>query len=148
MNQEFIQLAEDQVTQALVAGTGQFLAQRDRAAFNSFDRIFVGIALNAPQLWVMGMRTVLAEEGSMVAQVHEVTVQLAVMAGEPELAKAAAVDYVWAVDQALRYPAAPWDIRVTRVFVQSHEYGPVYTKGQSFTRFPEVKVAVLMQEVP
>ena len=145
--QLFIQLALDQVQAALVCGTEALLTSRNREAFNSFNRMFVGMAQNPPQLWVMPERTVLAEEGSMIASVSDLRVAAAVVAGEPEQVVLAAVDYVWAIDQALRYPAKPWDARIMRVFVGSHEYGPVYVRTSGFARYPEVKVFVQMQEV-
>lgn len=143
---EFIELALSQVQGALMQATPALLESLNLAPFTAVDRVFVGQAPNPPQCWVMPVRTVFADEGSNVEEASSLVVTAAVSGGDPEALGAAAISYVWAIDEAIRQWAA-WDARVMRVFIQEHDYGKLYAKGGAFTRFPDVHVLVEMQEV-
>jgi hypothetical protein len=154
---EYISLAVREVQRAIREGTPALLGATELPELTSVERIFTGMAKNPPQAWVMPMRSQFGAEGSLINQVHQLTVKIAVTGGEPELVGEAALRYVWAVDEAIRGWGLPtmtiggqptaWDARVMRVFVTEHDYGPVWEKDRTFARLPELHLAVQMSEV-
>lgn len=140
------------MVQAIIANdTAALLAAMEtaRAPFTSVGFAFTGMLKNPPQAWVMPHQTAFDPEGQRQEQSDLVTVKLGIVAGEPELLVASVLDYVAAVDTALRNATvSELDPSVLRLFVQMHDYGPLFSgeKG-GFAVFPEMHLVVERLEV-
>jgi hypothetical protein len=143
---EFIDLALGQVQRAIATATPALFEERHLDPLNSVERVFAGMAKNPPQCWVMPKNTVFADQETLVGQVHQLTVKIAIAGGDPEAVGAAAIAYTRVVDEAIR-EWCKWDARVMRVFIQMHDYGQLYEAKTGFVRFPDLHLMVQQQEV-
>lgn len=147
---EFIQVAIDGVLGLLRGHTAELLAGMDtpRDPFTHFGVAFRGQAMNAPEVWVEPVNTVFDDEGTAIHQISHLRVKLAVTAGDPETLTYAVLDYMRAVDLAIRqneFLEMGGD-GVMRVFVNEHNYGALRQAGTAFAAFPEIYVLVEMNE--
>ena len=146
---QYMRTALDVVQSILISDTPALLAAMTtpRDPFTSVGRAFVGLAPAPPQCWVMPQRTTPKTEGTIVASASEITVKAGIVGAEPEMVADAAIDYINAIDMALR-DALPqeFDFTVLRIHIQEHDYGPLYERGKTFARFPEAHLVVHMEE--
>ena len=146
---QYMRTALDVVQSILINDTPALLAAMTtpRDPFTSVGRAFVGLAPAPPQCWVMPQRTTPKTEGTIVASSSEITVKAGIVGAEPEMVAEAALDYINAIDMALR-DVAPQalNVAVLRICIQEHDYGPLYERGKTFARFPEAHVIVHMEE--
>ena len=121
-----------------------------RAPFNSIGREFVGIMPSPPQAWVMPVRTEIRDQENTLPQQSVVTVKIGIVGAEPETLVDMALDYVRAVSNAVLMadPANDWGPNIIRVHPQVQDYGPLYERGTTFARFPEVHLVVTHEEPP
>ena len=125
-----------------------------REPFVDFGQQFAGVVQNWPSVYVMPVRTVHdPEEQNTRHQAHQVKITIAVSATEPDLVTDAAMAYMTAVDAAIaQSDPADWADAVTagtvlRVFVQTHDYGPLFQRGGMLARFPELDLLVETEEL-
>lgn len=146
---EYIRPALAAVTAVITKYSPDLLAAIERPPFAEYGRVFTGQLKNPPSLWVMPARTQLGEEGTFLKQQSIVTLKLGLVAGEPELLVDLVLDYVRAVTDAIFMadPGDDWGPSILRVFPQVHDYGPLYEKGHTFARFPEVHLVIDHAEV-
>jgi len=120
-----------------------------RAPFTLIGREFIGILPSPPQAWVMPVRTEIRDQENTLPQQSVVTVKIGIVGGEPEAMVDMALDYVRAVSDAVLMadPANDWGANIIRVHPQVHDYGPLYERGTTFARFPEVHLVVTHEEL-
>ncbi len=124
----------------------------DREPVREFGRQFTGIVGNMPAVYVMPRRTLFDPDTQGVANMaHEIQITLAVGGSEPGQVTDAAMVYVRAVHQAILEADAAREITVTggqvnRVYIASHDYGPLWEKGGGLARFPEIELIVEAME--
>ena len=130
--------------------TGAILAAlpTPRSPFTQFGFAFTGISMNPPGAWVMPRSTEVGDDGNLLPQVDQITVKLAIVGSDPEDIADQTLDYVKAVDQALRDAAvAEIDPTILHLHPQLHDYGPLYEHAAGFGKFPEIHVVVERVEV-
>jgi hypothetical protein len=144
-------IALDSIEGILQTDTEALLAAMPtpRDPFREFKRAFSGIMLNPPTVWSMPRMTTIGEEGQFLEQVHLVTVKFGITGSDPDLITDAALDYMRAIDLALRNATvAELDPTILHLHPQQHDYGPLYADGKGFARFPELHVVVESVEAP
>jgi hypothetical protein len=123
-----------------------------RESFVDYGKEFTGVVANFPSVWVMPVRTSFDAELDGRRQAHQVKVTMAVTGSEPDEVTDAAMAYMKAVDTAI---AASWPAdwvgavsggQVLRVFVEGHDYGPLFGKEGGLARFPELDLVVEVME--
>jgi hypothetical protein len=148
----FIRTALDVVQTIIERDTPALLAamNKPRDPFRQVGRAYTGQLPNPPAAWVMPRTTAFASEGQLISQADLITVKIGIVGAEPEAIADAALDYVKAVDLALRNAAAgELDATVMRIYVVQHDYGPLFGGAAGgFARFPEVHLQVERVEVP
>ena len=72
------------------------------------------------------------------------TVKFGVNGRDPDQVTADAMSYMLAIDQAIE--AAATLPQISRVFVQEHDYGPLFQKDGNFAKFPELHLLVEVYE--
>lgn len=137
---DFIRTAIERVKQQLEHTTPELLTAAGVTPFRKFGYVFTGVSPNPPELWVEPRRTQFDPEGQLQNQQHELVIKLAVMGSSPEQIAEAALVYVKACDDALS--TIQFDQTMLRVFIAEHDYGPLYSLGGGFARFPELHVVV------
>ena len=148
---EYIKAAIDAVLAALAKRMPAALPV-DREPIVEYGRQFTGIVANMPALYVMPRRTLFDADAQGVENMaHELQITLAVSGSEPGDVTDAAMIYVRAVHQAIAAADAAREItveggQVGRVFVVSHDYGPLFEKGGGLARFPEIDLLVEVAE--
>lgn len=137
------------------ARTPALLAAAGKLVFAEVNESWTGAVLNFPAASVMPNRTEFDDEGHLVHAMHQLTVRLSLSANTPDELTADAKKYVRLVDQAIRESDAAGDWKntlangnVLRVFVQGHDYGALYEKGNRLAKYPELFVWVETEEVP
>lgn len=119
--------------------------------FVDIGEVFTGVMDNAPEAWVMGVRSQMDDEGNVWNEKHTVTVKFGVTATDPDDLGQAARVYMKAITDAVN-SAAPADWTAAggsvpnRVLVYEHDYGPVFEKGGVLARFPEAHIDVEVYE--
>jgi hypothetical protein len=149
---EFIEPIVENVIAVLETRTPELLEGLD--PFVQFGKQFTGVAVNFPAVWVMPVRTVLdPEQQHLRHQAHQLTVKFGVSASDPDQVTTLAMRYMELIDQALLASdgGSDWDGvlqagSVLRVFVQGHDYGPLYERGGIMSRFPELDLVVETSE--
>jgi hypothetical protein len=120
--------------------------------FREYGKQFTGLSPNFPGCWVSPVRTELDSESATCHQAHQVRIKFGVEGSEPEEVAQAAMEYMAAIHRAL---AASWPGdwtgvlaggQVMRLFVRGHEYGPLFERGGSMAKFPEMDVVAETQE--
>jgi hypothetical protein len=122
--------------------------------FVDFGKQPSDIVQNWPSVYVMPVRTMFdADAQNMRRQAHLIKITMAVSAPEPDLVTDAAMAYMAAVDAAIAQ-SDPGDWvgilaagTVLRVFVQTHDYGPLFQHGGMLARFPEMNLIVETEEL-
>ena len=121
----------------------------DRAPVREFGRQFTGVVAAMPALYVMPVRTGFDPDAQYLHQAHQVQIKLAVLGSEMGDVTDAAMDYVRAVDLAIAAGEAAGEFAnavtggvVSRVFIASHDYGPLFERGGGLARFPEIELIV------
>lgn len=150
-NPQFILIALNCIQSILENDTAELLANMatPRDAFREFKWAFTGMMVNPPTVWIMPRTTQISDEGQLIEQVHLVTVRIGLMGGDPEDIAHAAVDYMTAVDLALRNAAvSELDETILHLHPQEHDYGPLFQGNGGFAKFPELHVAVESVELP
>jgi len=119
-----------------------------RDPFRGYGVAFAGIMPSPPWCWVMPRVTDFGPEGQVQDQGDAVTVKFGIIGADPEALAQAMLDYVKAVSLALQLtPVGQYDSTVMNIFVERHDYGPLYQKDGGFARFPEVHLVVTRREV-
>lgn len=127
------------------------------AEFADFGKQFTGVVQNFPAVWVMPVRTAFDVESQHTRHgLHQVRIVFAVSGPEPDEVTVAAMAYMKAIDAAIAKSEVNRDWEgvlgasgvVQRVWVEEHDYGPLFQKGGVMTRFPEVAVLVEVEEKP
>lgn len=146
------------VTLAAAAVVAQYAAAElsalGRENFVTVDSHFAGVEVNLPAAWVIPLRTSFAEDAQHSrAQRHELRVIVGIAAADPQDLDDLAMDYVAAVDRALQAAdtARAWEGKlangiVLRVFVASHEYGPLIETTHGIARFPTLELLIETEE--
>ena len=138
----YVRPVVDAVAAVLEKYTPALLAAMEtpRDPFREYLRAFTGQLKNPPAVWVMPGRTAIDPEATVLRQQSVITVRIGVTGSEPEDLMDAALDYVRAVSDAVLVASggADWGQDILRVFPEVHDYGPLYTQGKAFARFPEV----------
>ncbi len=148
---EYIKPVIDAVLAALEARVPAALPT-DREPIVEYGRQFTGIIANMPALYVMPRRTLFDPDAQGIENMaHELQITLAVSGSQPGDVTDAAMAYVKAVHDAIKAADAAREITVTggqvnRVFVVSHDYGPLFEKGGGLARFPEIDLLVEVAE--
>jgi hypothetical protein len=126
-------------TPAALAGAEPFL---------DFGKAFTGVVPNIPAVWVMPGQTLFDPDSTIVQQQHRVTVRFAVDGSEPDRVEEKAVLYMKVLDGSIRF-AAPgdWTVVPMRVFIQAHDYGPLYSRGGVPMKLPELHLLVEVNEL-
>lgn len=153
MGAEFIAPIIENALAVLKQRTPGLLAGRD--LFVNFGKQFTGVVSNFPSLYVMPVGTAFdADAQHLVHQAHQVQVKLAVSGAEPDLVTEAALAYMRAVDLAIAQSwPKDWEGKlqngvVLRVFVERHDYGPLFERQGALARFPELDLIVETEEMP
>lgn len=150
---QFIEPIVNTALSVLQARTPALLAAAGLGAFRDFGREFTGVTVNFPGVYVMPGKTQFDPEGTLRHQLHTLTIKFAVEGMTPEAIATAAIGYMKAIDDALTasdpddWADALAGGEVGRIFVQTHDYGPLYQRGQVMARFPELALLVETQEV-
>lgn len=137
----------------LQARTPALLASADLPPIAQWGSEWTGVVLAWPALWAMPIRTQFDPEGSLRHQLHDLTIKIGVQSTTPEQLATLAMAYMQVIDAALDasdpadWAAALTGGEVTRLFVQGHDYGPLYQRGNAMARFPEMTVQIETQEV-
>jgi hypothetical protein len=147
----FIRTSLDVVQQIIQKDTADRLQEMDtpRVPFAEVARAFTGMMKNPPAAWVMPRMTDLPDnDGNLIPEQDLVTVKLGVAGSDAESVEDAALDYVRAVDEALRAAAvAELDPTILHLRVRQHDYGPLWQKEGGFARFPELHLVIDRLEV-
>lgn len=149
---KFIQPIVDQTVKSLQDRTLVLISPRDQ--FAEIGRQFSGVVMNFPACYVMPVRTVFdADSDHTRHQAHQIQIRLAVTGPTPEAVTEAAMFYMRVVDQAIS-ESDPEDWQgilqggqVQRVWIQGHDYGPLFDQGGRHARFPELELIVETEEV-
>jgi hypothetical protein len=151
---QFIAPIIDNMLMVLQKYTPGLAEQAGRAPFVDFGKRFTWNVVNFPSIWVMPVRTAFDTDAqNMRWERHQVQIKFAVQGSEPDDLDDAAMAYMAAIDNAIaQSDPADWaDILtggvVLRVFVQGHDYGPLFEKGGMMTRFPELELIVDAEEL-
>jgi hypothetical protein len=146
----YIGTSIDVVRAILEADTPRPLAAMatPREPLRGIGRVFTGLMPAAPYAWVMPRTTTFDDSTEPETEYDLVTVKLGVTGGDPEALIEAALDYVSAVDEALRdAQTEELDETILHLHVHAHDYGPVYELKGAFARFPEIHLEVTRREV-
>jgi hypothetical protein len=137
------------VVEALIAKySPDLLRGMNREPFTRMGRAFVGQLNGIAECWVGPMRTAFGDEGQLSDSASQVTVTIGVGGTDPEELVAMALDYVRAVHEAIASASpAEVDVRVRRIFVGEHDYGPLWGKQGGFAVFPQIHVVIDQTEV-
>lgn len=151
---QFIKPIIENAIAVLRARTPALLRAAGREEFVDYGKQFTGVAPNFPSVFVMPVRTVFdADSQHMRHQAHQVQIKFALSGSEPDDVTAAAMDYMTAIDGALAasdpgdWQSVIADGVVLRVFVQGHDYGPLFERGGALARFPELELIVEVEEL-
>jgi len=120
-----------------------------RAPFVEIGKSWTGVNVNPPSAWVMPVRTDFdGEVQGYLAGMHTITIKFGVAGAEPDLVTDEALVYMAAMDAALE-ASWPGDWAgtlehgsVLRVWVRSHDYGPLFERGNMIARFPEMDLVI------
>lgn len=128
--------------------TPALLAAAARDPFAEYGRAFTGVVANTPAVYVMPVRTSFdADIQGCFGELHQITIKFAVTGSDPEDLADAALAYMKAIDEAIQQATgADWGTAASRVFIQGHDYGPLYERGGSYAKFPELELIVEAQE--
>jgi len=132
----------------LVNDTPTILSGMTRAPFTGVGTFFSGMMPSPPYAWVQPRSTEFDDETQVETQRDQVTVKIGISGSDPEAIAAAALDYVAAVDQAIRDAAdAELDPTITHLHIQAHDYGLLYVDKGGFARYPEIHLEITRREV-
>ena len=117
------------------------------APFADVKQSWTGVVINWPPAAVMPRSSGFDPE--IVGASHSenlFTVKFGVNGMDPDQVTADAMSYMLAIDQAIE--GAAWLPQFSRVFVQGHDYGPLYShlKDGGFAKFPELHLLVEVYE--
>jgi len=120
-----------------------------RAPFVEIGKSWTGVNVNPPSAWVMPVRTDFdGDVEGYLAGRHIITIKMGLTGAEPDLVTDEALVYMAAMDAAL---VASWPAdwagtlehgSVLRVWVGSHDYGPLFNLGNVIARFPEMDLVI------
>ena len=144
----------ENVLAVLQARTPALLQAAGLDEFVDFGKQFTGVAQNFPSVWAMPVRTAFDADSQQTRhQAHQVQIKFVVSGVEPDDVTAAAMDYMQAIDGALA-ASDPGDWQgiiqggvILRVFVEGHDYGPLFERGGALARFPELELIVETEEL-
>jgi len=140
---EFIKPIVENVLAVLKDRTPGELGARE--PFVEYGTQFTGVVTGFPALWVMPVRSEFdAESQGYMHEAHQITVTFGVTGSEPGEVTDAAMAYMKAIDAAIQasWPADGSGLGVMRIFVRSHDYGPLLNRGGVLARFPELDLVV------
>ena len=143
---EFIGPVVDWVIATLEARLPLILAAAELEPFVEYRRSWTGVGSNWPSLAVMARTTDFDTEGSGRHSLNRLTVKFGVNGDDPDQVTTDSMAYMKAIDDALAAAVDAWDSAMSRVFVGTHDYGPLYEKGGGFARFPEMHLEVELYE--
>ena len=113
--------------------------------FAEVKQSWTGVVMNWPSAAVMPRTSGFDPEFNGASHSENVlTVKFGVNGMDPDQVTADAMSYMLAIDQAIE--TATWPPQVSRVFVQSHDYGPLFTKDGNFAKFPELHLLLEVYE--
>jgi hypothetical protein len=151
---KFIGPIVDRVLAVLQARTPALCEAAELRPFLDYGKQFTGVTVNCPSLWVMPERSRFdPDQTGPAKEAHQLTIKFAVSAMTPDEVAAAAMAYMQVIHLAiLQSDPADWtdtlaEGTVQRVFLASHEYGPLYQRGASIARFPELALIVEVEEL-
>jgi hypothetical protein len=150
MEPVFIRKSLDVVASILKADTAAILQAMEtpRDPLRGVGRAFTGLMPAAPYAWVMPRSTAFDDTTNPETQQDLVTVKIGITGGDPEAVAEAALDYVAAVDRALRdADYTELDPTILHLHVHVHDYGPLFEGKGAFARFPEIHLEVTRVEV-
>jgi hypothetical protein len=150
---EFVKPVIENLLALLETRTPTILDEKGRDQIEHFGKQFTGVVANWPAVFAMPVRTAFnADADVMRYQAHQIQVVIAVTGSTPEAVTDAAMDYMAAIDQAIQ-EGDPSDWQgviqggnILRVFVQGHDYGPLFERGGTSARFPELELVVEASE--
>lgn len=150
---DFIRPLVDNAIAILKAKVAAHLPQ-NKPDFRQHGRIFTGVVLNFPAVWVQPVRTDFDEDSDHSRhQAHQIKIKIGLSAADPEELAKDALDYVRAVDLALTASEPKsWENKlpsgvVMRTWVAAHDYGQVFEAGAgALARFPELDLIVETEE--
>ena len=111
------------------------------APFADVQQSWTGVVLNWPTAAVLYRGTTFdAEITGARMEAHVFTIRYGVNGADPDRVMTDAMNYMAAIDGAIQ--GAVWLPQVTRVFVQQHDYGPMFGDKGRFAKFPEMHLIV------
>lgn len=150
---EFIKPIVENALAVLQSRTPALLQAESLAEFEHYGKQFTGVVQNFPAVWVMPVRTVLDPDAQGYRhEAHQVQIKLAVHGSEPDDVTAAAMDYMAVINRAIEasdpgdWQGVSQGANVLRVFVQGHDYGPLFERRGMLARFPELELIVEVAE--
>jgi hypothetical protein len=149
---DFISPIIDNVLDILQKYTPGLLPGRE--PFSDYRKSFTGVVQNFPAVYAMPVRTTFDPESMHTRhQAHQITIKFAISASDPDTLTAEAGAYMAALDGAIQSATVedwqgtlPQPV-VMRVFVQAHDYGPLFERGVQLARFPELELIVETEEL-
>jgi hypothetical protein len=149
---EYIEAVVAKALAVIEARVPALVAAEGLEPFAEFGAKWAGVAVNLPGVWVMPVRTEFDDEVDG-RQAHQITVKFGCSGASPEEVSQAAMQYMRAIHRAIKAsdPADWQDCLkagvVLRVFVRSHDYGPLFQKEAAIARFPELDLIVECTEL-
>jgi len=113
---------------------------------------WTGQLINPPTASVLAGRTLFPAhgEGNLRSMIHQITIRLGIVGSDPEELTQRVMRYVQAVDAAIQaLPNTVWGntIRVTYVYIAEHDYGRMWTSGATVAFWPDIHLAVEVEEI-
>ena len=116
-------------------------------AFAEVKKSWTGVVINWPPCSVMPRDTDFDPEGTAVHGTHGLTIKFGVSGEDSDQVASDAMAYMLAIDAAIAGSAGTWLPQMSKVFVKRHDYGPLFSKDNSFAKFPELHLEVETYEV-
>ncbi len=143
---EFIGPVVEWLIGVIVARTPALLQAAGLDEFAEVRPAWTGVVLNWPTCSVYPGKTEFDPEGTSVHSAHSITIKFGVSGADPDQVVRDAEAYMKAIDAAIAGAVGEWLPAISKVFVRSHEYGPLWS-GKGFAKFPELVVEVETYEV-
>ena len=138
---DFIAPIVDWLLAAIQDATPPLLTESNLPPFTGYRKSWTWAFPAWPPVAVMARTTDFDPEIQTARhQSHHLTVKFGLNGIDPDRLTADAMQYVSAIDAAIN--GAPWLPQISRVFIESHDYGPLYIKDSGIARFPELHVII------
>jgi hypothetical protein len=125
----------------VVNGAAEALTAAGLTPFADVRESWTGVILNWPEASVM-LRNIAFDPEITGARMEAMvlTVKFGVNGADPDQVVTDAMGYMAAIDAAIN--GAAWLPQMSRVFVEGHDFGPLFTKDGAFAKFPELHLTV------